>query len=135
MQTTPHPFHPRHWIVNGIIIAGADTAQDAIALLEAARMQGPEPGPTAADVRMEASRRMQALVGARDAGHLDIVLSNASREAIRLLRKGDANWTAEEAARAAQLEGLDAAFEKIRAVSNVLEDMPPADYADNRHWT
>lgn len=89
-----------------------------------------------AGVRAEASRRMQALVGARDASHLDIIIANASREAIRLLRLGEANWTAEQAARAAQLEAVDAAIEAIRAASNVLEAMDsiPADYADDSYW-
>lgn len=81
---------------------------------------------TAADVRAEASQRMQALFGARDAGHLQIVLSNASREAIRLLRiKAVRAWTPEEAARAAQLEAADATIEAIRAASNVMEASPP----------
>ncbi len=96
----------------------------------------PPPVPTADDVRSEAARRMQALVGARDAVHLDIVISNANREAIRLLRKGTANWTDAEAARAAQLEAADQMIEAIRAASNVLEmaDPIPADFTDDRYW-
>lgn len=79
---------------------------------------------------------MQALVGARDAHHLEIIIANASREAIRLLRIGPANWSPEEAQRAAALEAADAAIEAIRAASNTLEGMPviPADFADDRHW-
>ncbi|MBU2583146.1 MAG: hypothetical protein KJ622_15665 [Alphaproteobacteria bacterium] len=92
------------------------------------------PPPSADDVRAEASRRMQVLVGARDADHLEIIIANASREAIRLLRIGEANWTPEEAARAAALEQVDAMLEAIRAASNAMEADPPADYTDDRHW-
>lgn len=98
----------------------------------------PEPAnaaqPTAADVRSEASRRMQVLVGARDIAHLEIIIANGTREAVRLLRKGAAAWTPEEAGRAAELEALDAAIEAIRAASNAMEKDPPVDYADDAHW-
>lgn len=91
--------------------------------------------PSADDVRAEASRRMQVLVGARDAAHLEIIIANGTREAVRLLRtQAERAWTPEEAARAATLEQLDAAIEAIRAASNALEPVPPADYADNKHW-
>lgn len=90
---------------------------------------------TADDVRAEASRRMQALVGARSAAHLDMIVANGTREAVRLLRfKAERPWTAEEAARAAELEQLEAAIEAIRAASNLMEPAPPADYADDSHW-
>lgn len=92
------------------------------------------PAPTADDVRREASRRMQSLVGARDAAHLEIIIANGTREAVRLLRKGEGNWTPEEAARSAQLQSFDAAIEAIRAASNLLEPSPPYDYTANRHW-
>ena len=94
----------------------------------------PTPPPTADDVRAEASRRMQALVGARDAAHLDIIIANGTREAVRLLRKGSALWSDEERVRAASLEQIDIAFEAIREASNSLEADPPVDYADDRHW-
>lgn len=95
----------------------------------------PAPPPTADDVRAEASRRMQALVGARDAAHLEILIANGTREAVRLLRiQATRLWTTEEAERAAQLEQLDAAIEAIRAASNAMEGNPPADYADDAHW-
>lgn len=93
--------------------------------------------PSADDVRAEAARRMIALTGARDAAHLAVLISNASREAIRLLRiKAERPWTAEEAARAAVLEAADAAIEAIRAASNVLEAAQPvpADYRDAGRW-
>lgn len=90
--------------------------------------------PTADDVRREAERRMRALLGARDSAHLDIIIANGTREAVRLLRKGAATWTAEEAQRAAMLEAVDLAIEAIRAASNMLEASPPADYAADSHW-
>lgn len=92
------------------------------------------PSPTSDDVRREAQRRMVALVGARDADHLDIIITNGSREGIRLLRKGAANWTADDSTRAATLEAVDLAIEAIRAVSNAMEEHPPADYASNLRW-
>lgn len=91
---------------------------------------------TADDVRREASRRLQVLVGARSQHHLDIIISNANREAIRLLRKGADNWTSQEAQRAAELEVADLAIEAIRAASNALEVMAeiPSDFRHDRWW-
>ena len=88
------------------------------------------------DVRAEADRKMVALLGARDSRHKDVLISNAQREAIRLLHKGEANWTPEEAARVVELQQIDAALEAIRAASNVLEAMDPipADFADDANW-
>lgn len=96
----------------------------------------PPPPPSATDVRIEASRRMQALVGARSPAHLDIIISNGTREAVRLLRIGTANWSTEEAARAAALEAVDAGIEAIRSASNALEVMNPvpAGYAADVYW-
>ncbi len=90
---------------------------------------------TADDVRAEASRRMQALVGARDAEHLAIIVANGSREAIRLLKiRVDREWTAAEQVRADELDALETAIEAIRKASNILEPAPPEDYADDRWW-
>jgi hypothetical protein len=89
---------------------------------------------TADDVRAECARRMRLLVGARNDAHLDIIISNGNREAIRLLRIGAANWTTEQATRAAQLEAADAEIERLRACSNAMEPDPPSDYTDNAHW-
>ncbi len=91
--------------------------------------------PTVDDIRAEASRRLQVVAGARDAAHLQIVLANATREAVRLLRIGEMNWSQAEQARAFELESLDTRIEHIRAVSNLLEQYPPADFADDRHWS
>ncbi|MDX2158995.1 MAG: hypothetical protein SFW09_21030 [Hyphomicrobiaceae bacterium] len=93
------------------------------------------PARTADDVRREASRRMQALLGARDAAHLDLLIANGSREAIRLLRlRTERPWTGEEAERAERLEMIDLMIEAIRAASNALEADPPPDYASDAHW-
>jgi hypothetical protein len=117
------PVDPRNRDYAALIAAGQPIAPYA------------PPPPTAEDVRAEASRRIQALVGARDARHLEIVVANGSREAIRLLRaKADRAWTAEEAARAAALEAIDQAIEAIRAASNAMEAAPPADFTADHRW-
>jgi hypothetical protein len=92
------------------------------------------PTVTADDVRAEAKRRMIELLGARDAGHLDMLIANGTREAVRLLRKNAASWTAAETERAAVLEAIDVAIENIRARSNAMELAPPADYRDDTNW-
>lgn len=120
---------------------------DYLALIDAGGPIGgyAPPAPNADDVRAEASRRMQALVRARDAGHLAVIIANASREAIRLqnLRLSylsgepdSRDWTAAETARAVELKAIDAMFEEIRAASNVLEilDPVPTDFASNSNW-
>lgn len=96
----------------------------------------PPPPPGANDVRAEADRRMVVLTGARDSRHKDLLIQNGTREAVRLLRIGNANWTSDQALRAQQLEELEAGIDAIRAASDVLEAMPtvPADFADDRHW-
>lgn len=137
-MTTAVHIEGRTWgvlLANGATerVCGADSAEDALRIYAEAR-NPPAPQPTAYDVRREASRRMQALTGARDAAHLEILIANGTREAVRLLRKGSSNWTADEAARAAQLEALDIAIEAIRGASNALETNPPADYAADEHW-
>ncbi|MBU1211356.1 MAG: hypothetical protein KJ587_08800 [Alphaproteobacteria bacterium] len=90
---------------------------------------------TADDVRAEAGRRMQAMVGARDAAHLQVIIANASREAIRLLKLGAGNWTSEQALRVFELETVDAGIEHIRSRSNAMEGAPPADYTDDERWS
>ena len=91
---------------------------------------------TSDDVREEAQRRIMALLGARDEQHLDVLISNGSREAIRLLRKGAGNWTPKDRARARQQEQIDLAIETIRTASNTLEAMEkiPMDYTDDMRW-
>lgn len=102
----------------------------------------PAPAPTADDVRAEASRRMQALVGARNADHLAIIVANGTREQGRLqaIRTGipgviaPREWTEAEATRAGELWAFDAAIEAIRAASNVMEPDPPTDYTSDARW-
>jgi hypothetical protein len=103
-----------------------------------------QPPPlTADDVRAEAARRLQRLVGARDGAHLDVIVANGSREAIRLQEKLIAHivephasppLTPAQLARRAELKAVDAAIEAIRAASNAMEADPPPDYASDRHW-
>lgn len=127
---------PAQWIVNGVILAGAKTAQQAILQYEEALfpVDPIKTSATADDIRMEARRRIMILLGARDPKHLDILISNGAREAIRLLRKPEANWTLEETASARKLEQIDTAIQAISTASNVLEAAPQEDYADDRHW-
>ena len=101
----------------------------------------PSPIVTADDVRAEAARRMRLLVSARDAAHLVQIITNGSREAIRLHEKrleavagSGPPLTSDETARAAVLKATDAALEAIRAASNAMEPSPPADYRDDSHW-
>lgn len=94
------------------------------------------PAPTAEDVRAEASRRMQVLVGARDEKHLDQTQAKAHEEAIALLdmKTSGVVLTAGQEARIAELRQVRAAFEAIRAASNAMEVSPPHDFAEDRHW-
>lgn len=92
------------------------------------------PAPSAGDVQAEARRRMAALLGARDEPHLDLLVGNNTREAVRLLMKGVDTWTPEERARAAHLTATDHALELIRVSSEALEATPPVDFRDDRNW-
>lgn len=117
---------------NGLFV----TSSRAILEIEGAVLIGRR--VDAADVRAECERRMMALLGARDRRHLDLLLANGTREATRLLNKAARRGeplTEDELARADQLEQRDAAIEMLRAASNALEANPPADYADDRHWS
>jgi hypothetical protein len=124
------------WVVTWPADRSSELADIATLDVVARHYGCPSPMITANDVRAECARRMRALVGARDASHLDVIVSNGSREAIRLLRiRADRLWTAEEAARAATLEAVEAAIEALRAASNRLEPDPPEDYRHDRHWS
>ncbi len=85
-------------------------------------------------VRLEAQRRLIALLGARDRRHLDILLCNNARDSIRLLRKGVDNCSAKENLRAAELDKIDIAIEAIRTSSNKLEQKPPHHFDDDKYW-
>ena len=94
------------------------------------------------DVRAEAARRMQVLVGARDNRRLDIIISNGLREAARLLQKEiyyqsfGQSLPPEDLRRKEELKQIDDKIEAIRAASNNLEVMDPIpiDYKDDKYW-
>ena len=98
--------------------------------------------PAAEEVRAEARRRIMALMNARDERHLQSLILDVTREAVRLQNKklkyiedrSNPGWTAREAARAAELEKLDRAIEALRTRSAEMEENPPVDYADDRYW-
>ncbi len=129
---------PRHWWVNGRLIAGPESAEEALRLYAELGREKPALTPTADDVRAEAARRMRVLMGARDDRHLAVLISNNTREATRLLQKeiSDGALAPEEQARKRQLRQIDDAIEAIRAASNRLEAMEPIpdDFADDRWW-
>lgn len=144
---TETPADPENWryVVDGSLRGWVPLSHEEIgrrAAEAAAAML-----PTSADVRAEASRRMQAAFGARDAGHLEIIVANATREVARLnqIKVGvpaadgswlvaPREWSAEERARLAALHAADLLLEAIRAASNAMEASPPADYADDSRW-
>ena len=138
---TYHYADPDHrWIAgpSGQTIPADPANADYAALLATAEPIGAfvPPPPTADDIRAEASRRMQAMLGARDAAHVDLIVANATREAVRLqnIRLKGGTWTPEQSARIATLEAADAALEAIRSVSNAMEASPPSDYTSDSHW-
>lgn len=93
-----------------------------------------EGGPTIEDVRNEAQRRIMALVGATSLDACVFKQLNALMRATELTNIGQANWTPEQAAEAAALQGMEDAIKAIRAASNAMEGNPPADYQDNANW-
>lgn len=92
--------------------------------------------PSSEDIKEEANRRMRVLLGARDRLHLAEVIQRGNREAIALLKKGADNWTAQEQARATELENLDLMLNAIAQASNSLEALAnrPTDYTNNTYW-
>lgn len=131
------PVDPSTWVVE--LRDGGSDEQRAAVLAALADLWS----PTADDVRAECRRRMRELVGARDDGHLEQIIANGSREAIRLqsIRLGipgatpAREWTDAEAARAGALTAVDAAIDALRARSNAMEPAPPADYTDDARWS
>ena len=92
------------------------------------------PPVTAEDVRTERDRRLFAVVGAANKPSYEEIVSSATREAVRLLRKGEGNWTADESARAIELEEFEARIAEIESRSMELEAAPPANYQDDAVW-
>jgi hypothetical protein len=93
------------------------------------------PAASANDVRLEAQRRIMALVGATDLNGCIIKQLNANMRANELNDiRHDREWTTAEAAEAAALRGMADMIKAIRAASNVLEPSPPADFTADTHW-
>lgn len=87
-------------------------------------------------IKDEAQRRIIALTGQSDLTSSMIKQSNANMRATELTDKrvGGGTLTAEEEAEAAALRGLAEKIKAVRAASNVLEQSPPDNYADDEHW-
>lgn len=87
-------------------------------------------------IRKEAKRRMMVKLGARDAQHLDVIISNNLRQSVRLLLKDKINWTGTDMVEMVELKAQDEAIEDIRAASNILEKSRkiPADFKDAKYW-
>lgn len=92
--------------------------------------------PSEEDVRTEAARRLMETYEARDRNHLSQLINDGTREAVRLLRVGEGNWSPEEAARASELEIAEAYVDAIDQASKALRAMQPipTDYAADGHW-
>ncbi|MEQ8824365.1 MAG: hypothetical protein RIC14_08320 [Filomicrobium sp.] len=86
------------------------------------------------DIRQERDRRLWALVGATRKEEFDELRLTATMEGVRLLNKGQQNWTPEEAARAFELEALEARLVAIRAKAAELEETLPPSYQDDSYW-
>ena len=88
-------------------------------------------------VRKECERRLILAFRARDKEDLTVKVSNSTREAVKLLRKGASNWTPAEAARAQALEDAEAYMDFIISKSNELEVMDPIpdNFTDDSYWT
>lgn len=118
-------------IVDGVEVAMSE--EEATAIL--AEWSTPLPAPTANDVRVEAQRRIMALLGATTLEGCIIKQLNANMRANELndLRHSR-TLDAAELAEASALRGLAEQIKAIRAASNVLEPSPPNDFTDNSHW-
>jgi hypothetical protein len=90
----------------------------------------PEPVPPSVDqVKGEAQRRIYEV-------YPQWKQANMTARAVELVRKGEANWTAQEQA---ESQALDAAWvwvKSIREKSNTLESMKPipTDYTNDSYW-
>ena len=109
---------------------------DHLALLAAGEVVLPyaRPIPTAVDVRTECRRRMRHALRAADEAHLDQIIADGAREAIRLILKGPVGWTEEEIGRSIQLEMADRTVEALRGVASSMEGDPPSDLTSDAKW-
>ena len=62
--------------------------------------------------------------------------SNMLARGLNLLRKGEANLTADEALEVSGMDSVWTEIQRIRSVSDTLEaaDPPPDDFADDKYW-
>lgn len=96
------------------------------------------PPPTAADVEVEADRRVNLISGAESVQkrfEKQLFAQMRASELINKRSKGQA-LTAEEQAEEAALEALAAAIKTLRAREAALKAMDPipADYTDDSYW-
>lgn len=87
------------------------------------------PPPVAKDVKAEAYRRIIAICP-------EWKQRNLTAQATQLLRKGEANWTQDEAAAWAAGQAIWEQIAEIRAASDTIEAMDPipTDYDDDSYW-
>lgn len=92
--------------------------------------------PTINDIRIHGQHRKRARVGAIDDQSYADIIAAGVREAIRLLKVRVENngWTAQQAARAAELDAVEAALDLIDQSTTALEVTLPEDYRHDRHW-
>lgn len=92
--------------------------------------------PTPDDVRNHGMLRKRAAVGAVDKQAYEDIVAAGSREAIRLvkIRLENGGWTEQQAARAAQLDAVEAYLDLIDETVSALEVTLPEDFTDDRHW-
>lgn len=88
------------------------------------------------DVRTECARRLMLAFGARDQGHLERLLNEATMDAVELMSIGADNWDASQQTRAAQLNAGRALVKAHDATSKALRAMSPIpdDYVDDKYW-
>lgn len=87
-------------------------------------------------VRLECARRLMQTFGARDQGHLERLLNEATMDAVELMSIGAANWDKDQQTRAAQLNAGRALVKAHDAASKALRAMSPIpdDYVDDKYW-
>jgi hypothetical protein len=122
-----------------IMFAPADTQNPTYAAVLDANLEIEPytiPSPTADDVRREAARRINLLLGARDDTHALVIQAKGHEAALAILdrRSSGQELTPEEEDTVMRFRSIRAALEAIRTASNLLEEAPVADYVDDRHW-
>lgn len=91
------------------------------------------PVPVARDLDAEYTRRLVALLGARDLAHAAYIRADDHVELSDL--RGIASPTTEHTARIAELQSrADAVAALIDRYNAIPDNPPPADYADDSRW-